>query len=842
MVESTSYDEQYIETNLTVMQWLVDNISPGENFKVYIGDVCNENEISRNLEAIDKAREVTVIKAPAGGTALVLLAAVVISVAVTSLLAPDEVKVNRTDRSPNNSLSDRRNKARPNERIVDLVGQDKCIPDVLQQEYSIFNNNTEERYGYYCIARNQVQVEQIKDGDTLIEDITGASAGVYYPNKSPNNSTPDIQIGDAINREVVGVYQSPDAIGQVLRAPNEKALELNGSVRAYVLNPGNPITERGVLEDTSGDIDFSTFSAEDTVSLQNFEFFDDDINEWVEFGQNTSDITGIVGDEIAFLINTDPSWDALPPSGAFLRESVDPIIVDTASQEIGPFKITSTKVNTLLVNIYAPNGIYKENNNGRKKTTVQYRVNVTYLDDNLDPAGTVIAVIGEISGSDASEKGVTEEIDLGFATYLEFSVERITDKDYAFNGNVVDDIKLKDVFGLFDIDKTNFGNITTVQTKRTANSQAGAIRAPEINCIATELVYKYLGGGVFDSVLSANQEAMQSLIRVALDPYIGRRTVDEIDLDLLLSIQTEITDYFENEEAGYCSYSFDDQESSAQEILFTIANAAFTVLWREGRVLKAFFESPQTIPSMVFTHKSKREDSETWSREFISGKRKDSIEFEYKDDKLFTKETLYFPADRSGTNPLKVKISGIKGLSQATWRMMREYNKLKNQNISLEFQALQEGVLVKPQRLISVVKGSRTATTDGYVMAVDGLTLTLSQNVTFTDNDDHFVILKRRDGSVEVIQALEGSNPREIILGFAPSEAVYTGNDEQKTEFSFGNEARLMGQLMLPQEINPADRQYVTIKAINYSDEYYKDDTEKPIGRAFSDGFDEGFS
>ena len=46
---------------------------------------------------------------------------------------------------------------------------------------------------------------------------------------------------------------------------------------------------------------------------------------------------------------------------------------------------------------------------------------------------------------------------------------------------------------------------------------------------------------------------------------------------------------------------------------------------------------------------------------------------------------------------------------------------------------------------------------------------------------------------------------------------------------------------MLPQSIAPSDRAYVKIKAINYSDLYYQDDSAQP-GRAFSSGFDDGFS
>jgi hypothetical protein len=244
---------------------------------------------------------------------------------------------------------------------------------------------------------------------------------------------------------------------------------------------------------------------------------------------------------------------------------------------------------------------------------------------------------------------------------------------------------------------------------------------------------------------------------------------------------------------------------------------------------------------MVFTHRSKQPNAETWNRKRNTSDSKDSIEFVYTDDVKHSTETLFFPTDRSGVNPERVEMTGIKGIEQATWHMMRLFNKQKYQEITVDFGATAEGRFVKPQSLISVVKGSRVYTYDGYIVATDGLLITLSQDVVFTPDDGHSIILKKRDGSTESILVFETEFKNVVKLIELPTEATYTGNDELKTEFSFGNEARLTGQLMLPQEIAPSGDQYVKIKAINYSPLYYQDDGVV-TGRAFSDGFDIGFN
>jgi len=92
------------------------------------------------------------------------------------------------------------------------------------------------------------------------------------------------------------------------------------------------------------------------------------------------------------------------------------------------------------------------------------------------------------------------------------------------------------------------------------------------------------------------------------------------------------------------------------------------------------------------------------------------------------------------------------------------------------------------------------------------------------------------------VSVTETTNPRIVVMDFAPTETIYYGNDELKTEFSFGNEARLTGQLMLPQTIDASDQFSTKITAVNYSDKYYQGDPINPIGSAFSDGFSDGFS
>ena len=143
---------------------------------------------------------------------------------------------------------------------------------------------------------------------------------------------------------------------------------------------------------------------------------------------------------------------------------------------------------------------------------------------------------------------------------------------------------------------------------------------------------------------------------------------------------------------------------------------------------------------------------------------------------------------------------------------------------------------------ISVVKGSRIASFDGYVVAQNGLTLTLSQEVEFTDGDDHYIQLKRRDGTVESVRVEPGANARTVLMLSPPVEPIYTGNSAVKTEFSFGNEARHLAQMIIPITVDPQSDKTVKITGSNYHPDIYLYDGAQPLGKAFSNGFSNGFN
>lgn len=355
------------------------------------------------------------------------------------------------------------------------------------------------------------------------------------------------------------------------------------------------------------------------------------------------------------------------------------------------------------------------------------------------------------------------------------------------------------------------------------------------------MVQKYLGAGVFDSAWTPNTQAVQSLIRLLRDPVVGGLDLTAANMDALIATQKEIETYFNNVLAGQFCYTFDTYTTTAQDIIEAIAEAIFCRAYREGKSILLDFDRPRPGPEMVFTHRSKIPGQEKWTRSFNDQSSFDSVKLSYIDPDTNTKETITIPED-GGLKTDTYDSKGVRNYWQAYWLAHRRYQMTRLKRVAVDFSATEEGSLVRPGRAISVVKGSRVAPYDGYVIAADGLTLTLSQPVTFENDEPHSLILKKRDGSVQSVPVVPGVNNRKVVMLAAPEEAVYTGNSALKTEFSFGSDSRHNAHIILVQTVVPNDDRTVKITGFNYDPDYYLQDGVPPFGRAFSDGFDTGFS
>lgn len=827
------------------MEFVVSRIPDGVPVRVYLGEIGDDTDVTDDFDALKDEDAVYHIIEGAGSGALGAVSKVFgfILKPIAKLFGlnmsanANYTATNNQTTSPNNSLTDRSNKPRPYERSYDICGTVQTIPNDLMQTYKAFNSTGALlEYSYYDAGRGHLHIEAdgVTEGDTLISDITGSSVAIYAPYTSPNNTTsPQLQIGDIIDQKLYVTYSNDDVDGIVLKAPNDIGVNPSADGTA------KRISNTGYIYDPSGDSAFSEFlSVGDVAVLSNFDVAD------VTNLNGSFEVLYVDDFEVRLAVNGASNWAALTSGQTYtLTERSDTFMGPSNTYDVSLtdwYYMVRGEVDRVLANVAGQNGLYKYDG-GYNRTSVTVELQYQMIDSRRNPLSDIYTVQATITGNSTDYVGTSIYGQLPTASRFRARMRRITNFDKDYSGTVSDEITFINLYGQ-SLDTTpHYGNRTTVYCARKQTPRAASIDNPELRMIATEMCYKYLGNGVFDPVMTPNTQAVQSLIRLARDPAVGNLGLTTANMDKLLAVQEEIESYFGSELAGQFCYTFDDYDTTMQDIVQTIAEAVFCTAYRKGADIMLRFDRPVAGPEMVFTHRSKTTGTEKWTRTFNDSTTYDSLSFSYIDPDTNVQETIYIP-EELGANTEEYESKGVRNYQQAYWLAWRRYQRNALSKVVVEFEATEEGALATPGGVISVVKGSRIAPQDGYVVAVNGLTLTLSQPVTFTAGDDHSIILKKRDGSVQSISVIKGGHDREVIMLSAPEEAIYTGNSALKTEFSFGNEARHNAQKIVVSSIDPGDDRTVKITGYNYDDGFYKYDGVAPYGSGFSDGFSNGFN
>jgi len=833
---------------LSLAQWLLDHYgpTPAVTVQIFAGEPSAENEISRDVAAImaGQCSEYVVLQSP--GAEYVIYAAIMAVVAVAAVvLMPKPVmpgNVNRTQQSPNNSLGDRQNKVRMLERVEDIYGTVKSIPSLMMPTYTKYVGHQKFEYGYYCVGRGYYDITDVRDGDTLIADIEGASAAFYAPFTSPNSGAPALQIGAPIVDGIVTARRAIEVDGITLKATNQ-VKPPEAALYTFTPSPGGDRITQGEKNPNfnsvfaPGDVISVTMAGFDITSFAGLDFDGSKVSEqYVSGPHNYSGTYTVEAVSDGEIVLTTSTWSVG-------REGVSATIENADATNVTDWiTLPAADRTEVWCNVVAPNGMFKDNN-GKQLTSVDFTIEIERLSADLTPTGLVETVTGSLSGSVQDERAETVEHVTSWTGPARVRMFRTTSFDFEFQGTVIDEIKWTDLYSVSLVQKTDFGNKTTVHTVTQATARATAVKSRQLNCIASRKLPVYNGAG-FSGVLDGEGRHVSGTIQstsrlvdiiaaVSVDPKIGRRDLAaEVDMQQIWGVQQALDAW--HPECGQFNYTFDSDNISFEETVVMIANAGFCIAYRQNGKIRLAFDRAQANSTALFTHRNKKPRSETITRKFASDAEYDGVEFLYSDPDSGQSETITLPLDGSHTKPKKFEIAGIRSFAQAWLRANREYRKLIGQRITIETTTTADARSLLPNARIDVVDSTRFKSYDGEVVAQDGLMLTLSGDVAFLPGQAHSIVLMRRDGGLQSIACIAGAAPNQVVLQALPSEAVVTsfGQDGIRTIYSFAADSARAAQAYLVQEIDLADAQYVTVRAINYSADYYAADNEPIPGKS----------
>jgi hypothetical protein len=842
-----SLDKWYTAETEDIRQYLM-NYFEGyfpETAKIYHEEISESAEVTPKCEEdVDRLATLNgnlfVIVYPAGPIAITLgvVIAVIAVAAVAFLIQPtipnSQSQNNNSSPSPNNKLSDRDNQPRINQRIPDIYGGVRSTPDLISLPYRVYENNREVEIAYMCIGRGDYEVSKIRDGESLINNIGGASVSVYPPNTSPNNGTPSIQIGDAIDDSVIAVIRVNEVNGQTLIAPNKSTVNA-GAVRGVGDQQGsqfgNPQSGNKWRFRNNVSFDWSEyFSIGDLISISGSSYVVGGVN-----GGNAFDLDGdysvleVYNEDLvvedANIVN--PNWDFV--NQAPIDETgYSPLVARLEEQVIlGPFFLDFVDSEEVFINLVAVNGLYKDNGTNQFSVDVTIRIEVTPADQNGNNNGTPETFNHTLTGSSSTtdQRALTIKVVPSFMGRSNVRVWRVSDTDRDFTGSVVDEVKIRDLYSVKNITQDNFGDITTIHSRTIATSEALAIKSRKLNCEVIRKVPIRTTGVEFSNNLVATKRVSDIISAVCLDKYIGNRNINELDLEGIYNTVDTIETYFNSSEPVEFCHTFDSDNLSFEETISLIAENVFCTAYRQGNQIKLKSETLDSQNILLFNHRNKIPNSETRTITFGNQDNHDGVELDYASPDDGVTETYFIPSDKSSVNPKKVETIGTRNFKQAYLHAWRIWNKIQYQNKTIEFETTQESAILVLKDRVLVSDNTRPDTQDGEVVLKEGLLLTLSQNINFDEQSTYTIFLQNPDGSIESVPITETAQRDQVTLNFEPTFGLSLDLDNyaRTTFIIVKDQPNLSEQFMIVEKDAKSHFDY-SISAINYSDLYYQQD------------------
>lgn len=800
------------------------------NARLYLEQVSLDSDITpqqetlaADVERISQLEDVTLyyVVHPEGVGLLVgaflAVAAVTAVVFLIKSAIPTATMPNTQSRSSNNELAQRTNKPRLLGRIPDIYGEVVSVPDLIQQPYTLYKNHQEVEYAYMCIGRGSYRITDIKDDTTHIRDVAGASVAFYEPYTSPNNgATPSLVVGAPIEEPLHNVRRLNPVNGQTLRPPNSKTLTT--TVSRITLKAPNRI----VWNHPSNDVDMTEyFDAGEYITLTHSQLPLPPVVEG-EPDPVRPDYQG----EYRIALVTPKEISLFDPSWTDMTEDVTPqntSVSATGEYWVGDFVVEDRDATELIMNFVSPSGMYKlgENQHG---TNVRIAVEVREITEDDLPTSLLITEQITVRGSSQTrdQRAATLRVALP-PSDLRWSVRarRTTPEDKNFEGTVVDDVKWKDLYTSAPVTVPHFGNVTTVQSVTYATTGALALKERRLNVRAGRLLP--VRGS---EALSPSKNVADIIQAVSLDPFIGARKPEEVDMPAIYAEIDRAAAYFGTPKAVEFSYTFDDTNLSFEETLQAITGAAFSTAYRRGNVLRVRADLPTDDPVLLFNHRNKIPETEVRTVRFGTESDFDGLNYKYVDPEDGALVTLYIPADRSAKKAKDMDSVGVRSHEQAYLHAHREYRRILYQNEMVEFTATQEADVLLPQDKILVADNTRPDTIDGYVVDQQGLRLELSQPFRPKGGLEYLIFIQLPTGRTESINIAATNDPFVVVLSRPPSEILAT-NVETYAQTSYiitNNSAESYLGRFVVSEKDPQQNMTTNLRCVNFDERVYTKD------------------
>ncbi len=522
------------------------------------------------------------------------------------------------------------------------------------------------------------------------------------------------------------------------------------------------------------------------------------------------------------------AWNNLEDLPGEATEYVSPTLSRNSDSWIGPYIVDLDDADEVLANFVALQGLYtlSKKKGAQSPLSVGVVLEVTPVNSNDAAIGPPELFPATLVG-DRTERdiiGLSLRASPSSTGRCSVRARRTTptpaDDDY---GAVVDEVKWEACYGLAPVSQEDFGDMTTVHTRTVATPGALAVKERKLNMRVTRRLPQRVSGSTFGP-LAATDSVADIIAAMCLDPYIGRRSPEEVDFDSIYDTVAEVVDYFGAAEAGEFGYTFDDTDVSFEETLAIVASAIFCRAYRQGRVIRLTFERATDESTLIFNARNVIPGTQSRTVRFGPLDDHDGVELDYTDPEDGAALTYSIPTNTVATSARSLEVVGVRSFLLAYWQAWRAWNKVRFQNIAVELEATQEASLVLPQDRVLIADRTRPGVLQGEVEEEDGTTLTLSQ-ATPLEGEGWTIFLQHVDGTVEALGVSAGSDDYHVVLSAAPRMALSIDADNfARATYIIVPEDDVQTRAFLVSEREPNSNFTETLRAVNYTFLYYQHD------------------
>ncbi|WP_419800006.1 host specificity factor TipJ family phage tail protein [Terasakiella sp.] len=451
---------------------------------------------------------------------------------------------------------------------------------------------------------------------------------------------------------------------------------------------------------------------------------------------------------------------------------------------VGPFTANpaETKAGHIGIDVVFARGLYYANDSGGLDTrSAQWEVQARTIDDEGLPTGGWASL-----GTESYTASTNSVLRLSYKYVVSsgrYEVRMIRLDTIDTSSRAGHELRWGAVRSYLE-GTPDFGNVTLLAVKMRATDNLSQRSSRMINCVVTRKLSIWTPETGWSSPEPTRSIAW-SFADACRASYGAGLAETRMDLQALTALDQAWT------ERGDTFDGVFDSTMTVWEALIRIARCGRAVPVLQGGVVRLFRDAQQTLPVAMFSPRNIVKGSFKIQYIMPGDDTADAVTVEFFNSRTWNPDevTSSLP-DSAAEKPAKVMLFGCTNEPQAKREglYMAADNRYRRKLVS--WQTELDGLIPTYGDLVAVTHDMPRWGQGGEVVSWDPETsiLEVSEPLEWSNGDDHYIALRRRDGSPAgpfKVQA-NGDDMRSLRILDALDFVPYTGTAEERSHFAFG--------------------------------------------------------